>query len=427
MRRPAQEMSKSSGEGSEKPSSSQQQQKAHHHHHQQPHHHHKEGAKSDGDGHGDGVTSEFQCKLYFANTLPLGVSEGKLLDIPLNPRDWLVEYRTTALEAKFKHDIYPHSSLLSMPLAFVDPQSYTPAPQRKRDSDTRMSDGDKSEGRSMGDDGSEGVESPVKRRRRDKEDDKARSKKNRGGDMNGEEDDLFNAETERLRTPEGLADAIEEGFAAAQEYSEKEPRKLQHPTKPGVFALDVTPILPCVAMEGLQIIPLHFDRDPLDNLSTSFAHNASQKKRELANHALITRVSGADTNQQLLAVVIKDPPMPVEETDDGKKLVPYGTVRLFRAKKHQDPAECPENPTKTERSVALLARNDESTGGTSFEYFDIGDIIMLSRVSDGSIIKSVLGAQGQHSFFVEEQPVPSEITEEHNEALAELYATAEQR
>jgi len=268
---------------------------------------------------------------------------------------------------------------------------------------------------------------PAKRRKRDEDSsEEARRKKQREeGEQQVEEDEAFSAEAERIRTPEGLADAIEEGFAAATRQDViKDPKKLQHPSKPDVYAMDVTPILPCMAVEGLEIAALHFDRDPLDSLSTALTHDSSQKKRDLASRAVIARVG---SEQKSIAVVIGDPPMPVEETEDGKKLIPYGTVRLFREKKHQNTAECPEHPTSTERTVAMFSRTDADSGNTSFEYFDIGNIIMLSRVSDGSVIRSVLGTQGQHNFYVEEQPVPSHITEEHDEALATLYAAAEQR
>jgi len=442
-----QETSKPAGSGAaEKPassSSSQQQQQHHHHHHRQPSsHHHNEAAKSSSESHGEGVMGEFQCKLHFSNTLPLGVSEGKLLDVPLDPREWLVEYRTTALEARFKHDVYPTSSLLSMPLAFVDPQSYTAAAHhnRERDSGVMLDDDDnKSKARRHRDSSDSAmedasrdsldVEGPSKRRRRESDGDESRRKKQRAKrdeSPNGEDEDgVDTSEMERMKTPEGLAEAIEEGFAAAtQEDVVKDPKSLHHPTKPGVYALDVTPILPCVAVEGLQTATLHFDRDPLDSLSASLSVDASQKKRELASQALITRVG---EGQRMLAVVINDPPLPTEETEDGKKLIPYNTVRLFRAKKKQDLSECMERPTKTMRTLAMLTRSDASSGALSFEYFDIGDIVMLSRVSDGSVIRSVLGTQGQHNFYVEEQPVPAQIVEEHDEALAALYAASEQR
>jgi len=401
MRRPAQEVKKPSSGSSQAPGAQHR-----HHQHQQQHHH--------SDPHADSVSGEFQCKLLFANTLPLGVSDGKLMDVPLDPRDWLVEYHTTSLEAQFKHDVYPTSSLLSMPLAFVDPQSYTPAARSAdQTSDTMMTD-DAQGGESRVDTGVERARvkssEPAGKRRRRSEDE--------------EDAELGSAETEKLSNPESLADAIEEGFAAAtQEDVAKDPSTLRHPTKPGVYALDVTPIMPCFAMEGLQVGALYFDRDPMENLSTSLKQDAARKKRELSSKALITRVGDG---QPLLAVVIGDPPKPPVE-QDGHKLIPYDTVRLFKPKKHQETVECPERATKSERSLAMLARTDASNKVTSLEYFDIRDIVMLSRITDARVVRSVLGAQGQHRFFVEEQPVPEKITEDHDEALAALYASAEQR
>jgi len=408
MRRPAQEVKKPSS-GSSQPSGGAAQHR-HHHHPQQQHQH--------SDLHADSASSEFQCKLLFANTLPLGVSDGKLMDVPLDPRDWLVEYHTTSLEAQFKHDVYPTSSLLSMPLAFVDPKSYTPAARRV--SDTLMTDdaagtessrAQSSRAQSSTERPRAKVPEPAGKRRRRSEDE--------------EEAELGSAEAEKLESPEALANSIEEGFAAAnQEDVAKDPSTLRHPTKPGVYAREVTPILPCFAVEGLQLGSLYFDRDPLENLSMSLKQDAAKKKRELGSKALITRVG---EGQRILAVVIGDPPAPPVQQEDGRKLVPYGTVRLFKAKKHQETVECPERPTKSERTLALLARPDASNKVASFEYFDVRDIVMLNRISDGRVIRSILGPQGQHKFFVEEQPVPEKIQEDHDEALAALYASAEQR
>ena len=372
--------------------------------------------------------SEFQCKMQFENPLPLGVADGKMLDVPLDPRDWLVEYRTTALEAKFRFDIYPTSSILSLPLAFVDPQSYTPAPHAA--STTPAGAVPDTAGASPAADDDEAAATSPARRARDEgrsgsgsssSGTGARAAKRRHGAESDAESDELAAE---LASAESVADAIEEGFAAAaREDVVREPKLLQHPQRAGVYALDVTPLVPCAAVAGLQVCALHFETDPLDNVGASLAEDLGRRRRALASTALVARVGESG---KTLAVVAAEPPRAPVEGADGARLLPYGTVRLFKQKKGTAGAACGESATATERSVALLTRRDPQTGLFALEYFDLGDIVTLTRVTDRAVVRSVLGDHSQ-GFYVHEQPVPQALLDEHDEALAALYATAEQR
>ena len=375
-------------------------------------------------------TSEFQCKMQFENPLPLGIADGKMLDVPLDPREWLVAYRTTALEAKFRFDIYPTSSVLSLPLAFVDPQSYTPAPATTpatapgaastttADAAPASPPASAAERRAR-DEEAEGGES-------DEEDAAARERnakrRRRHGDAENEADgEEVPAE---LASAEALADAIEEGFAAAaREDVAREPRLLAHPQRAGVHAVDVTPLRPCAAVAGLQVCALHFEADPLDNVGTARADDLGRRRKALAASALVARVGASG---KTLALVAAEPPRAPVAAADGARLLPYGTVRLFKQKKSAADDACGERATAAERSVALLARRDARTGRAALEYFDLGDIVTLTRVTDRALVRSVLGDHGQ-AFYVREQALPQALQDDHDEALAALYATAEQR
>lgn len=362
--------------------------------------------------------------MQFENPLPLGVADGKLLDVPLDPRDWLVEYRTTALEAKFRFDIYPTSSVLSLPLAFVDPQSYTRAPAPAASTTPPGVPGSPDADADTA--GAEGAETSPARRARDEgrsgsSGSGARAAKRRhGADGDAESDEL----AAELASAESVADAIEEGFAAAaREDVVREPKLLQHPQRAGVYALDVTPLVPCAAVAGLHVCALHFEADPLDNVGASLAEDLGRRRRALASTALVARVGDGG---QTLALVAAEPPRAPVAAADGTRLLPYGTVRLFKQKKSAAAAAaCGDRATATERSVALLTRRDPHTGLFALEYFDLGDIVTLTRVTDRALVRSVLGDHSQ-GFYVREQPVPQALADEHDEALAALYATAEQ-
>ena len=296
-----------------------------------------------------------------------------MLDVPLDVRDWLVEYRTTSLEARYKYDLYPMSSVLSLPLGLVDPQYYTPRAQAagsaaaadsKRGGARRPREHTGASSSGSDDDGAP----EHKRAKLDSESDsdahdtKHRRHKHRRHQRGGSSgDEEQQQQDQQAATAECVADAIEDGFAeAAREDVAQEPKLLQHPTKPGVYALDVMPVVPCAAVEGLNVCTLYFDADPLDGVAGAVRpEEAGRAKRELASRAVIARVGEGG---QTLAVAVADPPRKPVEDDEGRELLPYETVRLYKQRKHGGADKCREAATKHERTLALLVRKDAAGG-----------------------------------------------------------------
>ena len=72
-------------------------------------------------------------------------------------------------------------------------------------------------------------------------------------------------------------DMVENTFAAAAAYSEAHAQgKLKHPTKAGVTAVEVMPVLPDVSRWGLNLVHAAFDEPPLQELRGQAARDGAE-------------------------------------------------------------------------------------------------------------------------------------------------------
>ena len=243
--------------------------------------HHRSSASGGGESRRDNplrAKSDFICRYKCTNTLPDVPQDPKLLQYPFDPMRYIRRGPSgSALEKAYSQSapILAEPDL-GVPIDLIDPEQYTVTGQEPQ---LHELDLELIEGQSSLEEKKEERGAPMPWFLATYYVDPLAAKEARGelNDMGNWEDDMLSPNIQRTVKNEDSVDArigiVEDSFAEAAAMA---PGKLQHATKKGVTAVEVTPLLPDVDRWGIALVHAAFDEQPPGALPARQAKDGAQ-------------------------------------------------------------------------------------------------------------------------------------------------------